>query len=346
MAPVGTERMMLRPITLGDTDELVALDSDPEVMRFLTGGKPTLRDQMIETIRQHLDGRWMAFDRSTNQFVGWFGLVPTAAGEYAVGYRLRRAEWGKGLATEGTRALIEVAFAELAARRVWEETMAANRRSRRVMERCGLRYVRTFHLEWDDPIHGTELGEVEYELVRSEWELLTGNTVPTSEVAMAESGSPARYVRPGWFTRHVFNPFVAVLTRAGVSVWGSMELRVRGRTSGEWRTTPVNLLAYDGNRYLVAPRGETQWVRNLRVAGEGELRVGRRIEPFRAREIADADKVAILRAYLKRWKAEVGVFFSGVSAMSPEEDLRRVAPDHPVFHIEPKPPTVQEHPDT
>jgi deazaflavin-dependent oxidoreductase (nitroreductase family) len=159
---------------------------------------------------------------------------------------------------------------------------------------------------------------------------------------MAESGSPARYVRPGWFTQHVFNPVVALLTRAGVSVWGSRELRVRGRKSGEWRTTPVNLLSYDGNRYLVAPRGETQWVRNLRVAGEGELRVGRRIEPFLAGEIPDADKVPILRAYLKRWKAEVGVFFNGVSATSPEEDLRRIAPDHPVFRIEPKPPAVQE----
>src|SRR3954454_8407986 len=82
------------------------------------------------------------------------------------------------------------------------------------------------------------------------------------------------YARPGWFTRHVFNRIVALLTRAGVSVWGSRELRVRGRTSGEWRTTPVNLLTLQGSQYLVAPRGETQWVRNLRVAGTGELRVG------------------------------------------------------------------------
>jgi deazaflavin-dependent oxidoreductase (nitroreductase family) len=146
---------------------------------------------------------------------------------------------------------------------------------------------------------------------------------------------PPRYVRPGWFTTHVFNPLVAILTRAGVSVWGSRELRVRGRKSGEWRTTPVNLLSIESQRYLVAPRGATQWVRNLRVAGEGELRVGRRIEPFRATEVADADKVPILRAYLKRWKAEVGVFFSGVSATSPEDDVRRIAPDHPVFRIEP-----------
>src|SRR5439155_22436818 len=122
-----------------------------------------------------------------------------------------------------------------------------------------------------------------------------------------------RYVQPGWFTRHVFNPVVALATRAGLSVWGSRELRVRGRTSGEWRTTPVNLLTVGTGRYLVAPRGETQWVRNIRVAGAGELRLGRHTEPFRAVEIPDADKVPILKAYLKRWKAEVGVFFDGVS---------------------------------
>jgi deazaflavin-dependent oxidoreductase (nitroreductase family) len=151
---------------------------------------------------------------------------------------------------------------------------------------------------------------------------------------MACAGSPGRYVRPGWFTQHIFNPFVAMLTRSGVSVWGSRELRVRGRRSGEWRTTPVNLLSHETHRYLVAPRGQTQWVRNLRVAGEGELRIGRRIEPFRATEVADIDKVPILRAYLKRWKTEVGVFFNGVSATSPEADVRRIAPDHPVFRIE------------
>jgi deazaflavin-dependent oxidoreductase (nitroreductase family) len=151
---------------------------------------------------------------------------------------------------------------------------------------------------------------------------------------MPDDGGDPRYVEPGWFTRQVVNPMVAVLTRAGVSVWGSRELRVRGRRSGEWRSTPVNLLTLDGTRYLVAPRGETQWVRNLRVAGTGELRVGRRTDPFRAVEVDDADKVAILRAYLKRWKAEVGVFFDGVSAKSTDEEVRRIAPDHPVFRIE------------
>ena len=152
---------------------------------------------------------------------------------------------------------------------------------------------------------------------------------------MPEPQSAPRYVKPGWFTRNVFNRLVAVLTRAGVSVWGSRELRVRGRTSGEWRTTPVNLLAIGGERYLVAPRGETQWVRNLRVAGGGELRVGRRAETFQAAEVADDDKVEILRAYLKRWKAEVGVFFEGVSADAPDSDIRRIAANHPVFRLAP-----------
>lgn len=144
----------------------------------------------------------------------------------------------------------------------------------------------------------------------------------------------AHYKAPGWFTKHVFNATVAGATRLGISVWGSRVLRVRGRSSGEWRTTPVNLLTVGDDRFLVAPRGETQWVRNLRVAGNGELQVGRRVERFESTEIADDQaKVEILRAYLKRWKAEVGVFFDGVSAASPEGELLRIAPDHPVFRI-------------
>jgi deazaflavin-dependent oxidoreductase (nitroreductase family) len=144
----------------------------------------------------------------------------------------------------------------------------------------------------------------------------------------------AYYRKPGWFTKNIFNPAVAAMTRAGLSVWGSRVLRVRGRKSGEWRSAPVNLLTYEGRKYLVAPRGLTQWVRNLREAGDGELLLGTRVERFRAQEIPDDRKIPILRAYLKRWKAEVGVFFSGVSADSPEEDVNRIAPDHPVFLIE------------
>jgi hypothetical protein len=143
-----------------------------------------------------------------------------------------------------------------------------------------------------------------------------------------------RYLKPDWFTAHVFNPTVAFLTGLGLSVWGSRVLRVRGRKSGEWRSSPVNLLTLSGTRYLVAPRGETQWVRNIRVSGSGELVLGGRVEPIRVVEIADADKLPILRGYLKRWKFEVGMFFDGVSGSSPEPELRRIAPQHPVFRVE------------
>jgi deazaflavin-dependent oxidoreductase (nitroreductase family) len=149
-----------------------------------------------------------------------------------------------------------------------------------------------------------------------------------------EASAENHFRRPGWFTRNVFNRTVALLTRLGVSVWGSRVLEVRGRTSGEWRRTPVNLLTVGGERFLVAPRGNTQWVRNLRASGEGRLLLGRRVEPFTAAEVlADAEKVPLLRAYLKRWKAEVGVFFEGVSDTSSDEQLSAIAPKHPVFRI-------------
>jgi deazaflavin-dependent oxidoreductase (nitroreductase family) len=141
------------------------------------------------------------------------------------------------------------------------------------------------------------------------------------------------YKKPGWFTTHVFIQIVAGLTRMGISVWGSRVLEVRGRTSGEPRRTPVNLLSFDGVQYLVAARGETQWVRNLRVAGDGALLVGRRRETFTAEELPDGEKPEVLRAYLKRWKAEVGVFFDGVTATSADPELDRIAPQHPVFRI-------------
>ncbi|ARQ70909.1 nitroreductase family deazaflavin-dependent oxidoreductase [Streptomyces marincola] len=139
--------------------------------------------------------------------------------------------------------------------------------------------------------------------------------------------------RPGRITRRVVNPLIAFLTRRGLSVWGSRMLAVRGRTTGEWRTTPVNLLTVDGRHYLVAPRGHVQWTRNMRAAGGGRLLLGKTSQDFVAEEVPDEEKPALLRAYLKRWKAEVGVFFRGVGPDSPEEDLRRIAPDHPVFRI-------------
>jgi deazaflavin-dependent oxidoreductase (nitroreductase family) len=150
----------------------------------------------------------------------------------------------------------------------------------------------------------------------------------------AEAIAQPRYLEPSWFTRNVFNKVVVWLTRAGLSVRGSRELRVRGRTSGELRKTPVNLLHHDGVRYLVAPRGRTQWVRNLEAAGTGELRVGRRVEEFRAQAVADADKVDILRDYLHHWKMEVGVFFNGMGPDASDEQLAAIAPGYPVFQIE------------
>ncbi|WP_405765741.1 nitroreductase family deazaflavin-dependent oxidoreductase [Actinacidiphila glaucinigra] len=140
-------------------------------------------------------------------------------------------------------------------------------------------------------------------------------------------------IKPGWFTINVFNRAVAWLTRRGLSVWGSRVLAVRGRKSGEWRRTPVNLLVVNGERYLVAPRGHVQWTHNMRAAGGGRLLLGKRVEEFSATEVADDAKPEVLRAYLKRWKAEVGVFFGGVGAGSTDEELRAIAHKHPVFHI-------------
>lgn len=142
-----------------------------------------------------------------------------------------------------------------------------------------------------------------------------------------------RYLAPGWFTRAVFNRIVRGLTRLGVSVLGSRELRVRGRTSGAWRSTPVNLLVIDGTSYLVAPRGVTQWVRNLRAAGSGELRVGRRVQPFTAEELPEQDKPPVLRAYLRRWRFEIGAFFAGVGPDATDEQFAAIAAGYPVFRL-------------
>jgi F420H(2)-dependent quinone reductase len=143
------------------------------------------------------------------------------------------------------------------------------------------------------------------------------------------------FQEPGWFTKNVFNPIVAWLSRRGLSLAGSRVLEVRGRKSGEWRRTPVNPLDFEGRRYLVAPRGNTQWVRNMRVSGGGRL-VGRRIEEFSATELADEEKPALLRSYLKKWKWEVGAFFDGVGPDASDEELLRIAPEHPVFRIDPR----------
>jgi len=148
------------------------------------------------------------------------------------------------------------------------------------------------------------------------------------------SETTRHYREPGWFTKHVFNKAVAGATRLGMSVWGSRVLEVKGRKTGAPRRTPVNLLALGDSTYLVAPRGEAEWARNVRAAGGRlDLLLGRSRTHYVATELFDEEKVLVLRAYLKRWKAEVGVFFDGVGPNSTDQEVAAIAPKHPVFTI-------------
>ncbi len=177
-----TERLVLRQFTVDDVENLVELDSDPDVMHFITGGRPTPRREIeTDVLPGFLDyyerfdgyGFWAAMEKSSGRFVGWFHFRPAKAAqpdEVELGYRLHRSVWGKGYATEGSRALIHKGFAELGVRRVVAFTMVVHVASRRVMEKAGLRLVRTFHQPWPDYIEGEEEGDVEYALLRSEWE--------------------------------------------------------------------------------------------------------------------------------------------------------------------------------
>ena len=188
-----TERLVLRQFTAADAGALLALDGDPRVMRFIDRKTKSRAQIEAEVLPRFLAyyaayrdfGFWAAQGRGGGDFVGWFGLrpvTPSAAamvdwpdappGEASVaelGYRLRASTWGRGYATEGARALVRRAFTELAVTRIVATTMAVNTRSRRVLEKAGLKYVRTVHLDWPDPLPGTEYGEVEYELHRDDW---------------------------------------------------------------------------------------------------------------------------------------------------------------------------------
>ncbi len=176
-----TERLTLRPFTAEDVENLVELDSDPAVMHYINGGRATPREEIEgDVLPAFLDyydryesyGFWAAVEKTSGNFIGWFHLRPRSgepADEPELGYRLRRSAWGKGYATEGSQALVTVAFAA-GARRVWAETMAVNVASWRVMEKAGLRYVRKFHQDWPDEIEGSAEGDVEYALTRAEWE--------------------------------------------------------------------------------------------------------------------------------------------------------------------------------
>jgi RimJ/RimL family protein N-acetyltransferase len=174
-----TDRLVLRRFTDADVDLLVDLDADPAVMRFI--GRPRTREEIETDILPRFLGYyrrfpgygfWAAIEKSTGRFLGWFHFRPAEGApldEAELGYRLRRTAWGRGYATEGSRALIDKGFTEFGVRRVVASTMAVNTGSRRVMEKAGLRFARTFHLDFDDPVEGTEHGEVEYALTRDEW---------------------------------------------------------------------------------------------------------------------------------------------------------------------------------
>ncbi|MET7735145.1 GNAT family N-acetyltransferase [Streptomyces sp. NPDC005402] len=177
-----TGRLGLRAFTEADAGHLVALDGDPEVMRFLTGGVPTppetIRTRTLpRLLHDHpglgTRGYWAAEERPTGTFLGWFEFRPLDDDGPAVvelGYRLNRAAWGRGYATEGSRALVDKGFTDLGVERVTATTMTVNQRSRRVMEKSGLTFLRTFHGDWPEPVEGSEQGEVEYELTRADWE--------------------------------------------------------------------------------------------------------------------------------------------------------------------------------
>lgn len=177
-----TDRLVLRQFTMADADNLVNLDVDPDVMRFVTGGIPTSREEILEEFlpaflgyyqRYEGYGFWAAIEKATGEFLGWFHFRPrpgAAPGEVELGYRLRKSAWGKGYATEGSRALIRKGFTEYGVQRVVAAAMAVNQASRRVMEKAGLTLVRTFHEPWPYPIDGDQFGGVEYALDKTGWQ--------------------------------------------------------------------------------------------------------------------------------------------------------------------------------
>jgi RimJ/RimL family protein N-acetyltransferase len=171
-----TERLLLRRLTPADGDRLAELDADPQVTFHITGGPPEFTDAMLRHWLAEYErwpglGVWAAVERASGQFLGWFHLRPEdgATDVLELGYRLKRSAWGNGYATEGSRALVAKAFRELGAARVVAYSMAVHAASRRVMEKAGLRYLRTFHADWPYRIPGDEQGDVAYAITREEW---------------------------------------------------------------------------------------------------------------------------------------------------------------------------------
>jgi deazaflavin-dependent oxidoreductase (nitroreductase family) len=153
-------------------------------------------------------------------------------------------------------------------------------------------------------------------------------------MATTSPSEPTYYKRPGWVMRRAFTPFLNLLMRAGISVWGSRVLEHRGRKSGKTFHTPVNLLTVGDQQYLVAARGETEWVRNVQAAqGKLVLILGRRHQSYVATEVPVAERTEILRSYLRRWKFEVGMFFEGVGPDSTDAEFAAIADRHPVFAV-------------
>ena len=176
-----TQRLLLRRFAMADADNLVSLDADPDVMRFVNGGIPTSRDEITREVlpaflgyyeRYPGYGFWAVIEKAAGEFAGWFHFRPgqaAAPGEVELGYRLRKSAWGLGYATEGSRALIAMGFTEFGVLRVTAEAMAANTASRRVMEKAGLRLVRSYRMPWPDSGNGEEIDAVEYALDKTDW---------------------------------------------------------------------------------------------------------------------------------------------------------------------------------
>jgi deazaflavin-dependent oxidoreductase (nitroreductase family) len=150
----------------------------------------------------------------------------------------------------------------------------------------------------------------------------------------ARGVAKASYRRLPWIMPHVIDPLTRIAVgRLGVDHDGVRVLEIKGRTSGVWRATPVRVLDLDGQQYLVAPQGETQWVRNLRVQKRGRLRVGRRVADFQAAELSDQDKVPVLRAYFRRWWSQTARLTTLTAPDAPDAEVMRAAPLHPVFRL-------------
>jgi RimJ/RimL family protein N-acetyltransferase len=179
---LATDRLVLRRFTEDDVDHLYDLNGDPDVMWYLSGGRPTPREEVRDRIipfflsfYERFDGLgyWAAETRASGEFLGWFHFRPDESGSVDLGYRLRKAAWNKGYATEGSRALIDKGFTDLGVQRVFAHTMAVNHASRRVMEKCGLTFVRANHSDRLPDIPGAEQGEVEYALTKDDWQTAT-----------------------------------------------------------------------------------------------------------------------------------------------------------------------------